>query len=158
MPRPILRGSQPSLFVQMGAKADTHPKLANAMDVQKRLREKRSSAYMEAMTKLDAGGVHLGREGIDALLAAIREELPEIALPDLPVGIISKCYLGEPYEVHILDRALQIVEHYERGRALPGKLERGRRLAVHPQYAFIEVYENSLRPVTRDGIVSVIEG
>ena len=62
--------------------------------LQARLRQKRSTAYIEAMTRLDAGthlhGAHAAQATQD-LLAAIRQELPDVAIDALPVGIVAKC-------------------------------------------------------------------
>ncbi|MNM93124.1 hypothetical protein D3C81_1054890 [compost metagenome] len=125
--------------------------------LEKRLRSKRSSPFVEAMTRLDASGVVTSKEKVQGLIDAIASEFPELASDQLPLGIVSKCYLGHPYEVHSLDHRLQIVEHYKRGEIVPGGMERARRLAMHPGYAYIEVYTNMLCAVTQSGEVSMIK-
>ncbi len=121
-----------------------------------RLRMKRSSAYIEAIRKLDAGGHTHDRQAVEAVLAAIREELPEITIDQLPVGIVAKCFLGEPYEVHTLDRLLTIVHHYKRLESLPALLGRGKVLAASGKYAFVEVYTDKVIAVSEGGDVSIV--
>lgn len=126
--------------------------------VEARLRSKRSKAYIESLQKLDAGGHTNNREALDSLLAAIQRELPEISIDHLPVGIVAKCYLGVPHEVHTLDRQGMIIRHYKSFEALPPLLERARSLAMHPNYAFIEVYPDKLIAVSQNGDTSMVKG
>lgn len=128
------------------------------MELNKRLRQKRSSAYIDAVTKLDAGGVTCSKAKIEELKQAIHKEFPDVPPFQYPIGIISKCYLGDPYEVHTLDITLDIVEHFKVGQALPAQMDRGRGIALHPSYEFIEIYNDMLRAVNRNGDVAVIQG
>ena len=50
-----------------------------------------------------------------------------------------------------------IIEHFETFRSMPDLFERGRRLALHSSYQFVEIYKDCLRVVSLDGSVSVIE-
>ena len=129
----------------------------NTAQLQQRLREKRSTKYLQAVTRLDAGTHHADRAGLDALLEAISNEFPELGIEQLPVGIVSQCYLGAPYEVHICDLKGGIIEHFETFRPMAPLFERGRSLSLHPSYVFVEVYPDTLRAVSLDGSVSVIE-
>lgn len=86
----------------------------------------------------------------------IEDEFPEIAIRGTLMGIVSRCYLGDPYEVHTLDISGDIIEHYKRGESLPEYMEKARGLALHGNYAFVEVYENACRAVSEDGSVAVI--
>ena len=127
--------------------------------VDDRLRMRRSNAYVEVMRTLDAGSHVTDRTRLQWLIDAIRQELPELAIEQLLIGIVCRCYLGNAYEVHTLDLSVgDIIQHYKVGQRLPEGLERARGLALHPSYAFIEVYSNSLRAVSEDGTVSVVEG
>ncbi|MFJ8518691.1 hypothetical protein [Lysinibacillus xylanilyticus] len=128
------------------------------MALDKRLRQKRSQAYVDCVAKLDACGVTSSQAQINDLIQAIQNEFPDLTPYQYPIGIIAKCYLGEPYEVHILDVKLDIVEHYKKGEMLPSQMDRGRGIALHPNYVFIEVYNDTLRAVTTNGDVSVIQG
>ncbi|XID92228.1 hypothetical protein ACF3MZ_27800 [Paenibacillaceae bacterium WGS1546] len=125
--------------------------------LEKRLRTKRSSSFVEAMAKLDVSGIAANKGKIQELLDQIASEFPELAADQLPLGIVSKCYLGNPYEVHSLDNRLEIIEHYKRGEIVPNGMEKARRLAMHPGYAYIEVYTNMICAVSQSGEVSMIK-
>ncbi|WP_298703824.1 hypothetical protein [uncultured Veillonella sp.] len=168
MPKPLLhrmggpqlkeRTNQMQSFqdLQLQKKASSQGLLREA-DVRQRLRQKRSEAYVELLGKLDAGQQQLSQAYIDEVVAAIKKEFPELTLDVFPLGLVAKCYLGEPYEVHTLDlQSGGIIYHYKRGEPMPGVLERARGLAMRSEYAFIEVYNDTLRPVRRDGSVTVI--
>ncbi len=122
-----------------------------------RLNARRSTAYLSALAQLDAGGHLLDDKTKAAIRAAIRAEFPEVSAVDLPLGIVARCHLGHPYEVHTLDCALDIVEHYKIGQALPGGMERARTLARHPSYVFVEVYLRQVRAVSADGTVTTLD-
>lgn len=121
-----------------------------------RLREKRSSKYVEAMKRLDAGNHQQRTTALRELLDAIADEFPALAIDQRPFGIVSKCYLGEPYEVHRCDLDGNIVEHYERHRSMPPLFERARSLAAHGAYTFIEIYADTIRAIAADGSVAVL--
>mgnify|MGYP001033089564 CR=1 FL=1 len=123
------------------------------------LNRKRSAQYIATVTTLDAGGHTATESAREAIIAASRAELPELSIEEFPVGIVSRCYLGDPYEVHTLDLSGGIIHHYEIEEPLPADLERARSLALHPQYTFIEVYrDGEMRAVEKDGTVVLIEG
>ena len=61
----------------------------------------------------------------------IEDEFPEIAIRGTLMGIVSRCYLGDPYEVHTLDISGNIIEHYKQGEPLPEYMEKARGLALH---------------------------
>jgi hypothetical protein len=75
-----------------------------------------------------------------------------------PLGIVAKCYLGVPFEAHTLALDDSIIEHYERGRALPGGLEKARSLTGTDTYVAIEVYTDRLVCIRHDGTVIALEG
>ena len=122
-----------------------------------RLRKARSKQYVEAGSRLDAGGQFTDPHAARRLAEAVAAEFPDLALEDRPLGIVAICRLGAPFEVHICDFTGMIIEHFPRGKPMPGAYERARTLAVHPAYAFIEVFLHSLRAVAVDGTVSTIE-
>jgi len=130
-------------------------KLSKA-DLESRLRQKRSANYIRTMTQLDAGCHCQDPRAVEALIAAIQQELPEVTIDKQPIGIVCRCFLGEDYEVHTLDRTGGIVQHYRRGQSLPPLLERARSLASHSQYLFVEVYVDSLVAVRSNGETSYI--
>ncbi|MDO4701948.1 MAG: hypothetical protein Q4A47_04980 [Erysipelotrichaceae bacterium] len=134
-------------------------KKTNAFEVkmnEKLLRKQRSKKYIEKLHKLDVGGHVNNQEKVQEIINEIKQEFPEIKIEDILIGIVSICCLGDPYEVHTLDLSLEIIEHYKRGEKLPERMEKARSLAIHGGYSFIEVYEDCLRAVNRDGRVSVI--
>lgn len=122
-----------------------------------RLRQKRSKRYIEGIGKIDVSHHLHDQQALDQLLESISAEFPDLTIEQRPLGIVAKCYLGHPYEVHICDLAGGIVEHFEVGRPMAQVLERARSLARHRTYSFIEVYADTLRAVSEDGSISVIE-
>lgn len=158
MARTIL-GTKPALELSPTSLATRGPTLSlSPQQVEARLRQQRSRKYIDAVTKLDAGSHVHSKESVDELLREIGQELHELSAEFWPIGYVSKCYLGEPYEVHSLDRTGNIICHYKVGQSLPNGMERARTIARHPQYAFIEVYSDKLIAVTQSGDVSLIKG
>jgi len=149
-----MQGQQLDLGVR--AKKKSGMKLTQ-MQIDRILSRRRSKKYIEAIAHLDEGGRVCHQHKVDEIIDIIQEELPEIEIENGPCGIVSKCYLGDPYEVHTLDVAGQIIEHYERYRKMPDILERARTLAKSGSYAFIEVYRGALRAVKEDGTVATIK-
>ena len=127
------------------------------MQIDRVLSRKRSKEYMDAITRLDAGGHMHNQQKVDAIIEIIQDEMPEIEIDMGPHGIVSKCYLGDPYEVHTLDITGQIIEHYETYRRMPDIMEKARGLARSGSYSFIEVYPHALRAVKADGTVATLK-
>ncbi|GKU77774.1 hypothetical protein [Paenibacillus sp. L3-i20] len=157
MRRPIL-----GLNTQVETRLDYTPRQQvvarlEGVALEKRLRTKRSSSFVEAMTKLDVSGIVAVKGEVQELIDQIASEFPELTVEQLALGIVSKCYLGNPYEVHSLDTRLQILDHYKRGEAAPNGMEKARKLAMHPAYAYIEVYTNMICAVSKSGEVSMIK-
>jgi hypothetical protein len=70
----------------------------------------------------------------------------------LPLGIVSKCYLGHPYEVHTLDLSgSQIIKHYKTNETMEARFENARTVAKHNAYAMIEVYIDKIIIIREDG-------
>jgi len=159
MHRPILGTSQNTSKTVSPTSPPNVPACSSLQGpkLQQRLRQSRSHAYVETMRRLDAGTHHADRNALQSLLEAIATEFPELGIEQRPIGIVSQCYLGAPYEVHICDLGGEIIEHFETSRSMPPLYERARSLALHPAYAFIEVYPDTLRAVSLNGSVSVIE-
>jgi hypothetical protein len=121
-----------------------------------RLRRRRSARYLRQMARLDAGVHQRDPALLDELLRGIESELGDLALDQRPLGIVARCHLGVPYEVHTLDFSGAIIEHFESFRSMPPPFERARSLAAHGAYELIEVYPDVLRAVGADGSVAVI--
>ena len=163
MPRQLLNvhansRRQQQLDVQSSSKKAQQK--VNPVTIERALRKHRSKRYIELMKKLDAGGHVTNQQQVNYLIAALRNELGELdeSLSDSLRGIVSKCYLGDPYEVHTLDVAQCIIDHYARGERLPGTLEKVRGIAMLGGYDFIEVYDGYFCAVSDSGAVSVIRG
>ncbi|SFW92120.1 hypothetical protein SAMN04489730_8397 [Amycolatopsis australiensis] len=115
----------------------------------------RSENYRKALRALDGSG-SLGAVDVDEFVDAIRKEFAD-RYCSIPVGIVGKCYLGEPFEVHTLALDGAILEHYHRGQVLPGGLERARALAVSPAYLAVEVYPDRMVCARADGSIVIME-
>lgn len=159
MPRPMIhRQEQAASNQRLSCTSPAEKTRANVsqMEQERLLRRKRSAEYVRMMQGLDSGGHVQNRQAVEKIIQAIELEIPEINLPGILLGIVSICYLGRPYEVHTLDLAGGIIEHYKLGETLPGGLEKARSLALHGGYAFIEVYADCCRAVDESGNVSVV--
>lgn len=133
-------------------------KLISKSECARILNRKRSDGFMKFMTSLDAGGHVSTANTVKQIIDALHAELPEIDLVDLPIGFVARCYLGAPYEVHTLDITGGIIQHYEVFQSLPSDLEKARSLSLHPQYAFIEVYQDgAMRAVEKNGNVVYVD-
>lgn len=163
MPRPILRTPQKSetqtnsiLSATCNQEQKQKTQQIDKMKLDRLLRQPRSKAYMDAMHKLDAGGHVHNQAKVDSIINTIRQEFPEIELSGILLGYVSICYLGIPYEVHTLDVAGGIIEHYKAGETLPNGMEKARGIAMRGGYDFIEVYVDCCRAISSNGTVSVI--
>lgn len=160
MPRPIIDFPQAdnstSVRSKVGGRPAAHTGLAPPQ-IRQALRRKRSREYVEAFKAIDAGVHQSDREALASLLEAITNEFPELGIDQFPLGVVGRCYLGAPYEVHTCALNGEILEHFQTFRRMPEPFERARALALHPAYAFVEVYADALRAVAADGSVSVIE-
>jgi len=162
MPKPLLKpqtqtqtDSMLSLTQSRAAKQETDQ--VDKLKLDRLLRKSRSKKYMNAITHLDAGGHTNNKQLTSEIIDAIRQEFPEVELAGVMLGIVSKCYLGENYEVHTLDLSGNIIEHFRQGQQLNGGLEKARSIAIRGGYAFIEVYSDCCRAISANGSVSVIK-
>lgn len=162
MPKPLLRtpSTQTKSDNFLSKDCDRQQKKQvqqmDKMKLNRLLRKPRSKKYMEAIAKLDAGGHVHNQHKIDEIVNAIREEFPELEAYGVLLGIVSVCCLGEPYEVHIVNLSGFVIQHYERGRVMPGKLESARSLALCGRYDCVEVYDDCCMAISPNGSVSVI--
>ncbi len=159
VPIPMLKKPQEQAKTTLSAsKPKSRTKTQFDMAQRERLlRKKRSSEYMNSIHKLDAGGHVHNRHQLEEILNQINTELPDIELEGYLLGIVSKCYLGVPYEVHSLDYAGGIITHYKRNEPLPNGMEKARSLAMRGGYQFIEVYTDKMCCVDASGRVSIVQ-
>lgn len=149
MPRPLF-GQQ-----QQGVRLQREPTTAvTAAPGGKLLTAPRSARYLAAIGRLDASATLTPVELSDVIDALHREFAEKWSA--VPLGFVGHCYLGPPYEAHTLTIDRQIIEHYERGQALPGQLESARVLARTEHYVAIEVYSDKLVCVRADGSVVTV--
>jgi hypothetical protein len=139
-----------------GSEFNSRPATKNVAGATRRLHTGRRSAhYVAAIRGLDTTGTR-GAADFGGFIDDIRREFTD-KYCTLPWGIVGKCYLGDPFEVHTLTMDGSIVEHYRIGQELPAGLERARTLARSEQYLAIEVYANRLICLRQDGSVVVLE-
>ena len=113
--------------------------------------KKRSRKYLDCIAGLDAKTL-TDTKGMDELMRAIQEEFGTAELANLPLGIVAKCFLGHPYEVHTLDLSdSQIIKHYTTGETMEADFEKARTVAKHNAYALVEVYKDKMILVRDDG-------
>jgi hypothetical protein len=151
MPRPIFGKQRTSTALHTDRKVGT-TQGAGA----KVLTAPRSSRYLAAIGKLDASATLRPTE-LAKVIEEIHREFAE-KWAAVPLGFVGHCYLGPPFEAHTLTVDGQIIEHYQRGQALPGPLEQARSLARTEHYQMIEVYQDRLVCVRADGSVVTVGG
>lgn len=157
MPRPLLSRRENRVLNQLEVnKSRVSSKSMNPLKLEERLREKRSKEYIDAIRNLDSGDCS-HRHGFQEFIDCMKEEFSDIPTVELLVGVVAKCYLGEPYEVHALDMAGNILQHYKTNEPLPVGLEKARSLANHGSYEFIEVYSNHMVAIDHSGNASIIK-
>ena len=148
MPKPIFN-TKPSLNVNIDKNTSTQLKSGVSSD--RVMLQKRSKKFIQCVTSLDTGTLN-ATKGFADLVERLKDEFGALGIVEFPLGIVSKCYLGHPYEVHVLDLSgTQIIKHFKRGESLPPHLEKARSLALHNAYAMIEVYSNKMILINEDG-------
>lgn len=160
MPKPMLRQTQAQtntiLSAVLNQEQQRQTRQPDRMKLDRLFRQPRSRRYMDALHSLDAGGHAHNQNKVNEIIGIIRSEFPEVNISGILLGFVSVCYLGKPYEVHILDVSGEIIEHYKTGQVLPGGLEKARGIAMRGGYDFIEVYVDCCRAISANGTVSVI--
>lgn len=116
----------------------------------------RSRHYLDAMARLDAT-TDVTPAKIQEIIDDIRRDFTD-RWAALPLGLVSRCYLGAPFEVHTVLPDGGILEHYHVGQRLPGQLESGRTHSLSGLYLAVEVYENRLVCIRTDGTTVTLGG
>lgn len=109
----------------------------------------RSQLYLDSLARLDAG-TRLTPADLQEIVDGIRQEFVQ-RWAALPVGFVSRCYLGHPFEVHTLTPDGGILEHFRLSQPMPGPLEGARKHSLSGLYLSVEVYDNRLVCVRADG-------
>lgn len=136
---------------KLKSEADSNQQLKTGFRSDRDILKKRSAKYVKLLSSLDTKSL-TDVQGWNELMDAVKEEFGTAELSSLPLGIVSKCFLGESYEVHILDLSgSQIIKHFKTGEAMPTDFEKARTLAMHNSYALIEVYTDKLVLIREDG-------
>lgn len=113
--------------------------------------KKRSKRYLDIIAGLDSKTL-TDTKGMDGLMKEIQEELGAAELTGLPLGIVSKCFLGHPYEVHTIDLSgSQIIKHYKVNETMEAVFEKARIVARHNAYAMVEIYKDKIILIREDG-------
>lgn len=149
MPRQILH-TKASIDIDINKNTGTQLK-SGAVVSDRVLLQKRSKKYVQVLSSLDLGTL-TATQGFADLVEKLKAEFGELGITEYPLGVVSKCYLGHPYEVHVLDLSgTQIINHYKGGEPLPAFLEKARNLALNNSYVMIEVYPNKMILIKEDG-------
>ena len=157
MPRPFLRPTAKDKEHLLRTSSPEQAQVLTPDAVAARLRKPRSAAYVKRCSQLDVDGKTWSLERMNQVLQLFDEEFSDVPKESHPVGIVAACDLDGSYEVHVLDIQMETIVHYKKGKTLPAGMERARGLALHPSYAFVEVYTDHLRVIEKNGEVSVIE-
>lgn len=145
MARSILQSDNINLTT--GAKQTLTTGFVSDRDILK----KRSRKYLDCIAGLDAKTL-TDTKGMDELMLTIQEEFGTAELAGLPLGIVAKCFLGHPYEVHTLDLSgSQIIKHYTTAETMEADFEKARTIARHNAYALVEVYKDKMILIRDDG-------
>ena len=116
----------------------------------------RSRRYLDSFARLDAGTTLTPAE-LSQIVDDIRREFTE-RWAALPLGLVSKCYLGHPFEVHTLAPDGDILQHFRLGEQLPGPLEGARTHSLSGLYLAVEVYVNRFVCIRPDGSTVTLGG
>ncbi len=115
------------------------------------LLKNRSGKYLDLIAGLDSKTL-THTKGMEELMNAIHEEFGTAELSNLPLGIVSKCFLGHPYEVHTLDLSgRQIIKHYKINETMEADFEKARTVAKHNVYSMVEIYKDKIILIREDG-------
>lgn len=170
MPKPIINN-----------KINTQLNFSSDMKLQERntfkspelaFREKRPQSYINLIKNLDLEGSKISEKKLEEIVNQLKNAVPEIVLDEMFIGILGKCELGAEYDVHTISKEVifgidevnhlpgfgrMILKHFKIGETLPDGLEKGRSLAVNPNYIFVEIYNDRIIAVQENGSVAIIK-
>ncbi len=170
MPKPIINNNQ-----------QTKQKMFSSLIFQEKntfkspelsFREKRPQSYINIIKNLDLEGSKVSEKKLEEIINQLQNAVPEIVLDEMFIGILGKCELGAEYDVHTISKEVifgidevnhlpcfgrMILKHFKIGETLPDGLEKGRNLAVNPNYVFVEIYNDKIIAVQENGSVAIIK-
>jgi hypothetical protein len=150
MPRILLNSD--NLNVEVSSNTTTSATSTYISDLD--LLKNRSKNYIDILSKIDAQTL-TATQGWNEVMDAIRKQFGTVEIPSNLLGIVARCYLGDPYEVHTLGLGgTCILKHFKGGESLPDDMEKARTLALHEAYAMVEVYKDKMLVVRVDGSVT----
>lgn len=178
MPKPIINTDKLHLDMTFNEEkqlsvADSYWKEKNTFKSPELVfREKRPQSYIEQIKNLDIEGYSMSAEKIKNIVETVQHSVPNIVYDETFLGVLGKCYLGEGYDVHTLSLnnilgidekthsigyGRMILKHYMVNEALPPELEKGRSLAINPNYVFVEIYSDKLIAISENGTASIVK-
>ncbi|GHH44269.1 hypothetical protein [Lentzea cavernae] len=149
MPRPLMNNRSDSV-AQLGRTTGATGRAGTKV-----LGGRRSARYVRSLQALDGSG-KVATADVSEIVDAVHREFAD-QFCSTPLGIVSRCYLGAPYEVHTLAMDGSIISHYRNGEPLPHGMDRARSLAESETYLAIEVYPDRLVCVRPDGSTVLLE-
>lgn len=161
MVKPLSLSNKDTKFrvdLSVNTNINTKQRKVSSINLEKELRKKRSDKYMHLCKILDAKGCSLSQQYVDDIINRIKGQFNELGIPEdkMPITIVGRCYLGGDFEVHKLDIIGRIVCHFRDCEKMDPLSERARNLSQNPNYEFIEVYNDCLRAISREGLVSEV--
>ena len=118
--------------------------------------KKRSEGYINLIKNMDTDMLSQ-TGGKEEFMKKLQEEFGTTDPAQLPIGILAKCFLEHPHDVHTLDLSSSVIlKHYAIGEALPPEFEKARNTALHNAYAFVEVYKDKFIVIHWDGTATFL--
>ena len=111
----------------------------------------RSAAYIHWLRSLDQCAA-AGSTGLGPLVVAVAAEFMRAGCRP-PQSIAARCFLGVPFEVHVLDVFHGILDHYQTFCLMPVPFEPARSLALDESVAAVEIYSDCCICVGDEGRV-----
>lgn len=137
------------------SKNDYKPYIFIGQDV---IKKRRSQNYIDLITKLDQSCLLFDNQPIGELSKVFHSEFPEV--PSYPpsnlVAIVRPCLCETSCEFFVVDFKHDVVKCYAKNmKDLPQELKRIRNLALSGYYLLLEVYEDCICAVNKNGFAAI---
>lgn len=178
MARPVLNNLSSGSMSLSTSRACRATVLLDGPKLQSRLRQNRAKTYVDVICRLRVNGHQPDKEAPRELISAVGNEFGDLAIEQRPDGVIGQVTWLDAAGVYHMTSTVAVWDLssrqwdepsgfifliqdalgvYEPSQPMPSPLlERARSLALHPNYAFVELYADTLRAVASDGSVSVV--